>query len=461
MPESASKTRVVWAVRSATLVAMVAIVAVVMVDQSSSPSAQALQAPTPTPRSVVIGGAAPTPTPRSITSPRPTATSTTPRPTSTPFSLATRPPLPTAAPLATATLPPPPTATALPPVATLPPPTIAPSAGAPTVAPAAAARLDFAAEDWSGGFYRGDSQFYGRPWVVVYGALSDYPQATLAFSLDRTPGGAATLTISGLDDEWADLNPMSVTVNSQEIYRGASPFLNWDGRGNGADAAWTNASFTIPAGVLRAGQNEITVANLTPVASFNAPPYILLSTATLEIGSAVSEQPATGADFAAADWVGGFYRGDGEFYGRPWTAVYGAQSEYPRAALRFRLDGQSTAPAILIVTGLDDELAELNPIAIEINGEVAFSGPSPFNNWDGRGNGADAAWRQIEITIPPDLLRSGRNEVAIANLSPSTNFNGPPYVLLAEASLEVPGVGITPLPPEGGRRQRSDNAGGN
>jgi hypothetical protein len=453
MPESAPQTRGAWVVRSALLVVMVTVVAVILLAQSSSPIAQARQAaPTPTPRSVVIGGDSPTPTPRTITAPRPTATSTTPRPTSTPFPLGTRPPIPTAAPISTATPPPAPTATAPPPVATLPPPTIAPAAGAPTVAPAAASRIDFAAADWSGGFYRGDSQFYGRPWVAVYGALSDFPQATLAFTLDQTPGGAATLTITGLDDEWADLNPMRVAVNGQEIYQGASPFLNWDGRGTGADAAWTSVPFTIPAGVLRAGRNEITVANLTPVASFNAPPYILLSTATLEIGSVASEQPAAGVDFAAADWVGGFYRGDSQFYGRPWTAVYGAQSEYPRATLRFRLDGQPASPAVLIVTGLDDELAELNPIAIEVNGQEAYSGPSPFDNWDGRGNGADAAWRQIEITIPPDLLRSGRNEVAIANLSPAANVDGPPYVLLAEASLDVPGVGITPLAGGGGRR---------
>ena len=44
------------------------------------------------------------------------------------------------------------------------------------------------------------------------------------------------------------------------------------------------------------------------------------------------------------------------------------------------------------------------------------------------------------MTIPADLLRRGRNEITIANLSPSGNFNAPPYVLLADATLEAPGA---------------------
>jgi hypothetical protein len=104
------------------------------------------------------------------------------------------------------------------------------------------------------------------------------------------------------------------------------------------------------------------------------------------------------------------------------------------------------------LTGLDDELAELNPIAIEVNGQQVFSGPSPFRNWNGSGNGADAAWTQVTVTIPVDVLRRGRNEIAIANLSPSGNFNAPPYVLLADATLEAPGASVTPLTQDASRR---------
>ena len=313
-----------------------------------------------------------------------------------------------------------------------------------------------------GGYYRGDSQAYGRPWVAVYGALSDFPRATLAFTLDATPGRPATISITGLDDEWAALNPIALEVNGQAVYSGPSPFLNWDGVGTGANAAWTTVPFTIPSGVLRAGANEITFANLTPVASFNSPPYVLLADATLEIATpAVGDSPAPPivpsagvATFTAADWRGAFYRGDDQFYGRPWSAIYGAASEYPRATVRFRLDAQPTGPATLTVTGLDDELETLNPMTIEVNGQQVFSGPSPFLNWDGVGNGENAVWTEVTVTIPAELLREGRNEIAIANLSPSSNFNAPPYILLADATLEAPGARATAVTPDTARSQR-------
>ena len=318
--------------------------------------------------------------------------------------------------------------------------------------------MSFTAESWVGGYYRGDSQAYGRPWVALYGALSDFPRATLAFTLDATPGRPATFSITGLDDEWEALNPIALEVNGERVYSGPSPFVNWDGVGNGANAAWTTVPFTIPSGVLRAGANEIAVANLTPVASFNSPPYVLLADATLEISGQVAGDSApptlapivpsaSGATFTAADWSGAFFQGDERFYGRPWSAIYGAASEYPRASIRFRLDVAPTAPATLTLTGLDDELDALNPIAIEVNGQQVFSGPSPFLNWDGVGNGENAVWTEVSVTIPAELLRDGRNEVVVANLSPSSNFNAPPYVLLADATVEAPGARVTAVTP--------------
>ena len=56
------------------------------------------------------------------------------------------------------------------------------------------------------------------------------------------------------------------------------------------------------------------------------------------------------------------------------------------------------------------------------------------------------------VTIPAELLERGRNEITIANLSPSGNFNAPPYVLLADATLEAPGASVTPVTPDESRR---------
>ena len=432
---------------------------VIVVKPTSTPSSPATATappsraalPTATPSVITIETPAPagaTSTPTAAAAPSPTAT-TAPPPTAT--AAPTTPPIPTATPLPTATpIPSPP--------------------AAPTLAPARDVRLQFTAEDWVGGYYRGDSQAYGRPWVAVYGALSEFPRATLGFNLDATPGRAATISITGLDDEWVTLNPIALEVNGEPVFSGPSPFVNWDGVGNGANAAWTTIPFTIPGGILRAGPNEITFANLTPVASFNAPPYVLLADAILDIsvqatGETTTPTPvpivpsSTATAFTAADWIAAFYRGDGQFYGRPWSAIYGAASPYPQATIRFRLDARPSGPATLTLTGLDDELAELNPIAIAVNDLQVFSGPSPFLNWDGVGNGADAAWTEVAVTIPADLLERGRNEITINNLSPSGNTNAPPYVLLGDATLEAPGASVTLVTPDEARRQR-DRAGG-
>jgi hypothetical protein len=342
------------------------------------------------------------------------------------------------------------------------------------LAPARDVRLEFTAEDWAGGYYRGDSQAYGRPWVAVYGALSQFPRAALGFTLDATPGRAATISITGLDDEWATLNPVTLSVNGQDVYTGPSPFVNWDGIGNGANAAWTTVPFTIPSGLLRTGPNEIAFANLTPVASFNSPPYVLVADAVLDISvPATGETPtptlvpivpsSDAAAFTATDWTGAFLSDDDRLYGRPWSAIYGATSAYPRATIRFRLDAQPSAPATLTLTGLDDELAALNPLAIEVNDQQVFGGPSPFLNWDGVANGANAAWTEVTVTIPAELLKRGRNQITIANQSPSGNVNAPPYVLLGDATVEAPGATVTPVSPDdpGSRRDRADNDQGN
>ncbi|MDF3042420.1 MAG: hypothetical protein K0Q71_5126, partial [Thermomicrobiales bacterium] len=183
-----------------------------------------------TPQPTPAGGtdATATPTPRRIVIPTATAdvapTATQPVATSTPQSVIvveTAAPNPTSSPTPTLTPSPVPTATATPvPTAT---PTPAPAV-APTLAPVQTLRLDFTAADWRGGYFRGDA-----------------------------PGRSAVLRLTGLDDELGALNPVALDVNGQRIYEGPSPFLNWDGQGTGANAAWTTVEFTIHSGVLWSG----------------------------------------------------------------------------------------------------------------------------------------------------------------------------------------------------------------
>jgi hypothetical protein len=415
--------------------------------------------PTPTPRVIVIDRPTPLPTPPPLPTPSPTATTAagqesvieiedaTPTPvggaTTTPSATATPFVIPTPAPTATATAVPP-TPTIAIPTATATPQS---PAAVPTIAPSPGRLVTFTAQDWEGGYYRGDSQAYGRPWVALYGAQSAYPRARLTFSLDADAAGETILTVTGLDDEWSAPNEISLEVNGVQVFAGPSPFPNWDGVGNGANAAWTSISFTIAPGILRAGPNTIEIANRTPGSNYNAPPYVLLTDATLQISGVPAQQtPPTNtnlpsqrelAAFTAEDWRGGYYRGDSQAYGRPWVALYGAQSAYPSATLNFRIRGEPGGPATLRLTGLDDELPDLNQMLVAVNGVQVYSGASPFVNWDGIGNGANAAWTEASITIPAGVLRSGRNEIAVSNLTPAASFNGPPYILLADAVIET------------------------
>ena len=158
--------------------------------------------------------------------------------------------------------------------------------------------LRFGADDWDGAYYQGNGRFYGRAWVAVYGALSDYPRAALTFDLPQTPTEPMAFAVEGLDDEWADRNEIALEINGRRVYEGPSPFNDWDGVMPGTNAAWTAVTVVIPPGLLTEGENEIAVANLEPVASFNSPPYVLLSTASLapappELATAAAAAPTT------------------------------------------------------------------------------------------------------------------------------------------------------------------------
>jgi hypothetical protein len=118
--------------------------------------------------------------------------------------------------------------------------------------------------------------------VAIYGSLSVYPRATVAVRLDAVPTGPATLTLTGIDDEWLDLNPIVIQVNGQQVFTGASPFTNWDGTTTGAPTSWTPVTITIAPELLQAGRNRITVANLSPTDHVGSPPYVLLGDASLQ-----------------------------------------------------------------------------------------------------------------------------------------------------------------------------------
>jgi len=227
---------------------------------------------TPTPRVVVVAEPTPTLRPRSAATPSARSIATAPAG----IALATETPSPRAS-LA----------------GTPPPPAVSRATVTATQAPSAAGAAGvIPAASWDGAYRPRDTLHFGRPWVAIYGDLSVYSRASATFRLDAAPTGPATLTLTGIDDEWLDLNPIAVKVNGQQVFTGASPFANWDGATSGAAAAWTPMTITIAPELLQSGRNRITIANLSPTGNVGSPPYVLLGDASLQAPGATVTVPA-------------------------------------------------------------------------------------------------------------------------------------------------------------------------
>lgn len=95
----------------------------------------------------------------------------------------------------------------------------------------------------------------GKVAAWVRGAMTDVSTMSAEFSVDSPPAGAATLELDGQDSDslWAPAAPIRISINGTEVFSGVPGFVK---RG------WARRQFTIPAGVLRAGDNRLTITNL-------------------------------------------------------------------------------------------------------------------------------------------------------------------------------------------------------
>ncbi len=73
--------------------------------------------------------------------------------------------------------------------------------------------------------------------------------------LDKTVVHPTILTVEGLDDDKPGVSTFKITVNGSVIYSGANAF---------PEHSWGRMSFTVPAGLLKAGENRIEFENTVP-----------------------------------------------------------------------------------------------------------------------------------------------------------------------------------------------------
>ena len=87
----------------------------------------------------------------------------------------------------------------------------------------------------------------------------DRSKATITMKLDYTPEAPSFLAIEGQDDDKPGTSLMRVTVNGKVVFSGPNRL---------PELSWGRMGLNIPAGVLKAGDNTIVIANITP----NRPP---------------------------------------------------------------------------------------------------------------------------------------------------------------------------------------------
>ena len=121
---------------------------------------------------------------------------------------------------------------------------------------------------------------YGRQTVALYGAGSGYSEGRLSFELPGGRYGAAELVMIGLDDERTPQTGFQVVVNGVVVFDGPNGFPrvpHGDNGEGGASRYWGQMVVTIPAGVLRPGQNTIALRNTEPWTGVLNVPYILIN----------------------------------------------------------------------------------------------------------------------------------------------------------------------------------------
>ena len=121
---------------------------------------------------------------------------------------------------------------------------------------------------------------YGRQAAALYGAGSGYSEGRVSIELPGGRYGEADLVLTGLDDERAAQTGFQVLVNGVMLFDGPSGFPkvpDGDNGEGGGDRHWGRMVVTIPAGVLRPGQNTVVLRNTTGWLGYLGVPYILIN----------------------------------------------------------------------------------------------------------------------------------------------------------------------------------------
>jgi hypothetical protein len=152
----------------------------------------------------------------------------------------------------------------------------------------------FAPSQLAGAYRRDDGTLYGRQAAALYGSGSNYSAGTVRVALtadqvSRVRGVRLFLVLTGLDDERPGNNRIQVILNGTVIYDGPNQFPSVPGGSGdigvgGASRYWDQMAIQIPDGLLRPGENTLTVRNLAPYEGAPGSPYVLINDITFRTG---------------------------------------------------------------------------------------------------------------------------------------------------------------------------------
>jgi len=145
------------------------------------------------------------------------------------------------------------------------------------------------------------------------------------------------------------------------------------------------------------------------------------------------------ASFSATDWQGASSAGESDRFGEASVGVFGTESAYPSATLRFTLSRVPSKGVTFFVSGLDDDDPTTDAtMSVAVNGSVGFDDPSPFDDCicAAGDEGAIAPWKEISFALPASVLRAGTNRIAISLTTSGASIDGAPYIRLGDARIE-------------------------
>ncbi|MDH7571431.1 MAG: DUF4838 domain-containing protein, partial [Armatimonadota bacterium] len=102
--------------------------------------------------------------------------------------------------------------------------------------------------------------------VWIYGSNTRTPAMWTTLRLDAAPAEPARLQLTAQDDDKPGTVRVRISVNGKVVAEGPNPFT---------ERGWSTHTFPVPAGVLRAGENELRFETLDPSAAADAGWFML------------------------------------------------------------------------------------------------------------------------------------------------------------------------------------------